>query len=96
MAERGHIEFLPSVGETSALIHVLQRGKMFKRQGGYTWEWIKKVVVDFPRTFWWITALFAFWAGHDFKCGSSTKGNQKQVQQSQEVLYILKDTCLKK
>ena len=83
-------------GFYESYVVISHKGKHFTIHKGYKWEWFKRTIVDFPKTFWFITALFAFWAGRDFKCAFSKTDTPKQAQQSQQPVYLIKDTCLHK
>ena len=87
MAERGHVKNIETTTVGSEFYtyytSILPAGQYFLDNGGYRWEWIKQAVIDFPRNFWWLIAIFTFWAGKDFKCGSKKESTQ-QVQQVQQ------------
>lgn len=47
---------------------ITPQGQYFIDKGGYTFEWTKTFIVDFPKNFWWLIAILSYFVGKGFTC----------------------------
>jgi hypothetical protein len=45
---------------------ITPQGQYFIDKGGYTFEWVKTFIVDFPKNFWWLIAILSYFIGKGF------------------------------